>query len=328
MLKSLISLAIISIVFNPTSAAANEEKKCPTFAEAHEKFVAMRKRFLEQNSAEMLNSPAIANGEPLISCMDSYQAALQKCDKEKTEYKYCKQMNEARPPTAGGSMKTSWDVSIAQTVDSTNCHRRIAYCTYGGTWSHRGKREKYIESCGGDARKASGDPLVIKYDAEVVQPMNDMLTELRDCWNKKGDQLEAESQQLVAKSMAVREGETAKPGVFCQNQDVPFRLCEYSGRTQAGLEETDESTSDFKDAAGTTRLEDHATSSHCSGTLIGDGVTVRTAGHCTDTPENYRQTLNVIDADGKFAFLIDKSRLLPIIHWSSMIAHSRALIVS
>ena len=57
-------------------------------------------------------------------------------------------------------MENSWNISIAQTVDSTNCHRRIAYCTDGSTWSHAGKAESYMENCGGEARVASSDPAI------------------------------------------------------------------------------------------------------------------------------------------------------------------------
>lgn len=124
------------------------------------------------------------------------------------------------------------------------------------------------------------------------------------CWRAAGEMDESDARGVLASRNRVQNEETPKGAIDCINNDNGNRLCRYS-QTGSRFENLDDPSkandptiADQK--AGAAQLGDR-----CSGTLLGDGRTVVTAGHCTQASnkEDGFQQLAVYDADGKQHFV-------------------------
>lgn len=242
-------------------------------------------------------------GNPALldTCRDIYKGRFGDCDRYEKYRGDCNaagnaaiEVEKARRPEMHSGF-----ISMAQGLTSTaNCAYAISHCYRNGT-GHKGETsandafDKCSGAAGTAAKTATG---VEKNDQTTLKEFSDQLTwgletSQYKCWRQIGDAAEA----LAHKTLADAKSALGGAGVIdCIDNNSGNRVCQVSENgTQFKAIEKGEELNGNSPA----KLETSKTS--CSGTLLGDGLTVMTAGHCTDKLDKDGQpTISVYDKYG------------------------------
>ncbi len=178
-------------------------------------------------------------------------------------------------------------------VDDANCKRRVSHCVkQGGALKGQGTAD--------DARKKclNGDKLSFSPVENPQTPRdrdksarNQLLYKIylaeqsyTECLKKRAQAAEDLARQTLVDSQAARS-DGARPALSCITHQNGHRECEVSRNgerfTPADGQREDGPIRD-PDADQHNPARVQGARGHCSGTLLGDGQTVVTAGHCLD----------------------------------------------
>lgn len=178
---------------------------------------------------------------------------------------------------------------VDQLVNSANCHYRVGTCYRIGS-DFEGKPvlddvyskclsvDKTSTSATTDAQMERGRDLVAAQDY-IIEILSQVLMPEDKCWKNAGTQYEAQARQAMADGFKGKTAEAVKmEAINCITHDNSNRVCQYTGTRGQRFSETDyEDPLRDKEGSSPARMG----KDHCSGTLLGDGVTIVTAGHCT-----------------------------------------------
>ncbi len=223
---------------------------------------------------------------------------------------------EALGRTGGQGTADPSNDMVKKMLRTANCYRGVKACL-----NH--ELEKIDKACGkvdtskpatgasgagasapGAKAKAGSKPPAPAVPAEKDKDNSPMfglfakvdLREIGDCMTAQGAELEAKAREVFATSNKTKTPEQlAREQLICR--DKTSRVCDLNtdGTQKAGI--ADEKNPEEMRARGATPA---LVGDACSGTLLRDGQTVSTAGHCTeDINGSATRTLQVTDGNGQ-----------------------------
>lgn len=248
---------------------------------------------LSKNSL-IYNKYAATMGDPmdLIRCREGYEKHIKFCDNELRKNKFCGQdLNELKS-TEGSAIPDKSKISIKIHVNRANCFYALSSCYRMGN-DYKEKRQELEAQCFHKQKEVEGmaledsatrtkaaDPRSLKlYTSDVY---SQVLNPESSCWERNANSYEHEAKIILqgAKNCSTEE-QRAGMAINCIDHDNGNRVCVFHESGGSRLTEyTDERTAATAAAEGnvsTANLE----LDECSGTVLGDGLTVVTAGHCT-----------------------------------------------
>jgi hypothetical protein len=237
----------------------------------------------------------------LDNCRDIYKRRFGDCDRYEKYRGDCNaagetaiEVEKARRPEIHSGF-----IAMAQGLTATaNCAYAISHCYRNGT-GNKGEMSanEAFNKCSGAAGNAAKTTTGIEQSDQIIlKDFSDKLTwdletSQYKCWRQIGDSAEALANKTLADAKSANGG---GPAMDCINNSSGNRVCQVSenGTQFKALEKGDELNGNSP-----AKLETDHTS--CSGTLLGDGVTVITAGHCTNKlDKNGQPTISVYDKNG------------------------------
>ncbi|MGE4130989.1 MAG: serine protease [Bdellovibrionales bacterium] len=254
----------------------------------------------------------------LKKCLDYATALNKKCHDVEKDDKDCKErMGGILKALDTKSMSGQSNRLIETSTKFANCQRKIGFCYTDGSENGQAEAEAILKKCYSEARRqaetnqkipnAAAADRAIEYGAikEFTQALYWRGKSIRDCYEAEGKKTEEEAQKRWLESAGLKtEEQFKKEKFFCFTGDTGIRICRFDETGKQNFRE-----SAFEDAnpdkAGTNpvRLFDPKTQrSQCSGSLLGDGQTVVTAGHCFGSEGTQRtgetREILVHDKDG------------------------------
>lgn len=212
---------------------------------------------------------------------------------------------------SGKGIPQAADKMAAGFVDDANCKRRLSHCVSQGNNFHgRESNNQAWQKClHGDKLSFSPVPNPQTPRDRDASARNQLLSEAyraqqeyTKCLKDRAKSAEELAEKTLLDSIAAR-AHGATPAVNCINHDIGVRICEVSRdgqriSTADGQEEYQDARDPEADQHNPVHVE--KSGSHCSGTLLGDGQTVVTAGHCLENGgRGSEQRISVRDSTGQ-----------------------------
>lgn len=196
-------------------------------------------------------------------------------------------------PAAGQGIPQGADKMAASLVDDANCKRRVSHCVAkGGFIRGQGTRDEAWEKClNGDKLSYSSVPNPQTPRDRDASARNQLLLEAlkaerayTECLKQRAQASEELARKTLDESMAAR-ADGSRPALSCVNHNNGYRECEVSSNGErfvpADGQREDGPLRD-PEADKYNPAQVRGATGNCSGTLLGDGQTVVTAGHCLD----------------------------------------------
>jgi V8-like Glu-specific endopeptidase len=233
-------------------------------------------------------------------CKKEFEAFVNSCFKIEGYYSHCRTRTAME-----ASMPHSSDALASGLVDSANCNRRIGLCfrrgdsQYKKGSSNRVSRDDLMHACFDNSDGLYESDSMNKMLRKVGTPDQiaakdfyhkgiEILDGQAKCLDDVGDSNEAAAIQVVKDSQSARsQDQVGQQAVSCIQSNLlneedggeNFRLCEYSTKGGSRFESYSDGETPPLDGANPVYL-DKGKYSHCSATLLGDGHSIVTAGHC------------------------------------------------
>lgn len=261
---------------------------------------------IEKAQAELgkgLHTKALLN-----NCARAFTEHHDKCSNpENLQQMGCKPKPPA-VPNAKTSITGSADQLAAGFIEDANCKRRIEQCVArGGIAKHHGKEEDAWKQC------LNGDQLSFvpvpneatprDRDASARNQLLGRIYRLREDYKKCLKDRADAAEQLARKTLedaAAARADGTRSAVDCIDKAQGIRVCGISengerftpadGQREDGPIRDPEADRDNPAQVGKDR---------CSGTLLGNGTDVVTAGHCLSGSGRQEVPITVRDADGQ-----------------------------
>lgn len=247
-------------------------------------------------------SSAQSDASQLDKCHKLFKEHLDNCIETFKVSDFCKQAGTL--PASDPGMLNAAKNQISQFVQSANCHWLVGACykdmrsATGGSAS--GAPDRY-KTCPHNKIKSQGEATraAKEYGQNFYQEIDNLQG---DCWRAKGSDFETKARQTLMQSKELETKDASLGAIDCMNHGNGQRVCRYSpGGSRFKVTSMEDDYPDVGDASpGKNTNFEQKPGAGCSGTLLGDGSTYVTVGHCyKDNPE---QLLAVTDKDGKIQY--------------------------
>jgi len=200
----------------------------------------------------------------------------------------------AQPSGSGSGITGAADKMAGGLVEDANCKRRVSHCVSKGGYAYRGQgtnEDAWKKCLNGDKLSFSPIPNAQTPRDRDASARNQLLSEVyraeksyAECLEKRAKAAEDLARKTLQDSQAARS-DGSRPDLSCVTKHQGNRECEVSRNgerfTPADGQREDGPIRDPEADKHNPALVKSA-NGHCSGTVLGDGQTVVTAGHCLD----------------------------------------------
>jgi|GEM_PF-3954316 len=251
----------------------------------------------------------------LDTCFSLTNYHLGDCDQTPKLNNFCAKTGTATIP--GDGTVAAIDNQIASMVNTANCQFAMSNCYTNQSMVEEARRTNRNQGCWfnqeriaaqhnyadpADADQAGNAEAIKKYAIDFYLKVDRPQGE---CWRKMGAQSELVARQTLASSMNIKTGQALSETIYCVNNDIGNRVCNFDPTGKQTFKETapDDGRPDVGSTSPGKFVNADGTSGNCGGSLLGDGSTFLTVGHCTQSLSSPNQMVAVTDASGTLRYV-------------------------
>lgn len=281
----------------PDAAAKNTSLITPSCVEPLEVLTSKHKDLYAKAKKEMTGKL-----DGLNECQEKIQKHIEACSSESTNSPLCQGDTSPRIASSQNISNMSDDLT-RMLIQNANCLWSVSSCYVSGNMA---KQRVSIQNWSFCTKEADADN---EADKKTINNYyydynNSIERTQSQCFKQAADSYERQARENLAKSAATKTPEEfAQQAIDCITHDNGNKVCVF--RTSGGshfekvsyLEGSCNEQSDKRSCTENVKNNSPARLDGCSGTLLGDGESIVTAGHCTKNATS--QMVEVFDKDNR-----------------------------
>ncbi len=254
---------------------------------------------LDQANAKLYQTAKsqVTNGTEILDrCYKGTTDFLDRCSREKTALQSCRNVDEKLEVSAMG-LSEAGDALIDRFVTYANCHFAMSTCYRRGPLAKQSLASEVMSLCNDGVNTLPAGEQTAIYDYYQAY-FRDLKDDQFKCWRKAGDGYESLAENTLKEQVSKDPAALEQQSVDCVDHDNGNRVCVFTASGGSRFREVPNGGADaIAEGASPARLS-FQSGGKCSGTLLGDGRTVVTSGHCTSSGSAVNP-IEVFDSTGK-----------------------------
>ena len=235
----------------------------------------------------------------LTSCFAQVKNHLYQCASVSAQLKACGAFESGQSSTARNAV-----YKVSHLVDAIDCFNSMAQCFASGPKTDVWLLKKDIDECGitnSAAEMETGkSEIYSKYGAIVSEFFHhffDISNTAFSCWRGAGRAAELTARQIMTKNTCARvDPDFSQMDLTCVDEDIGNHVCNLQRNGGEFVEvPVVDGRADVGELSGTNPV---LLSKECSASILGDGRTLVTAGHCLATTSSV-QDATVLGSTGQ-----------------------------